>query len=345
MVQLYVVSYEIYMKLLWRLEKEAIKYKNLYIIAILSTFALTFVNLAAPKILSSITAIVELGMFEDGLRRAGRALDRAYAVLLAGSEDDDITNYFINTAFPTYREMDGIIKLLEMYDGMTMGEIMNKIDISYGRLENSIKFLLVNGDIYKEKTKGAMKYYKSISLWAPDMAYSENISKTRRYELKRMNDFINTKECYMKFTAYELNDETAHDCGRCSNCMGKPIFPEKPTHKNILRAIKFLKMNYYTIIPRKKWPSSVKIDNRNKILDSYLCQIGIALSSYRDAGWGRIVKQNKYEDNYFSDDLVKASSEILDKYISDNDISWVFYIDVAAVSEEYDHIYSEFKMK
>lgn len=59
------------MKLLWRLGKEAIKYKNLYIIAILSTFALTFVNLAAPKILSSITAIVELGMFEDGLIRIG----------------------------------------------------------------------------------------------------------------------------------------------------------------------------------------------------------------------------------------------------------------------------------
>lgn len=29
MVQLYVVSYEIYMKLLWRLGKEAIKYKRL----------------------------------------------------------------------------------------------------------------------------------------------------------------------------------------------------------------------------------------------------------------------------------------------------------------------------
>lgn len=57
------------MKLLWRLGKEAIKYKGLYIIAILSTFALTVVNLTAPKILSSMTALVEQRAKEDFMSR------------------------------------------------------------------------------------------------------------------------------------------------------------------------------------------------------------------------------------------------------------------------------------
>lgn len=57
------------MKLLWRLGKAAIKYKTLYVIAIISTFALTVVNLAAPKILSSITAIVETGVAEDSMKK------------------------------------------------------------------------------------------------------------------------------------------------------------------------------------------------------------------------------------------------------------------------------------
>jgi len=57
------------MKLLWRLGKEAIKYKALYVIAILSTFALTIVNLAAPKILSSITALVEQGIPEGAIKK------------------------------------------------------------------------------------------------------------------------------------------------------------------------------------------------------------------------------------------------------------------------------------
>lgn len=53
------------MKLLWRLGKEAIRYKALYIIAILSTFALTLINLIAPKLLSSITALVQSNNTEN----------------------------------------------------------------------------------------------------------------------------------------------------------------------------------------------------------------------------------------------------------------------------------------
>ena len=56
------------MKILWRLGKEAIRYKALYIIAILSTFCLTVVNLAAPKVLSSMTGIVARGVDGPSLK-------------------------------------------------------------------------------------------------------------------------------------------------------------------------------------------------------------------------------------------------------------------------------------
>ena len=59
------------MKMLWRLSREAIRYKTLYIIAILATLGLTLVNLAAPKVLSAMTGIVERGVGEDGMRRIG----------------------------------------------------------------------------------------------------------------------------------------------------------------------------------------------------------------------------------------------------------------------------------
>ena len=36
------------MKLLWKLSREAIRYKGLYLVAILATFGVTLVNLAAP---------------------------------------------------------------------------------------------------------------------------------------------------------------------------------------------------------------------------------------------------------------------------------------------------------
>ena len=60
------------MKLLWQLGKEAGRYKGLYVIAVLSTFALTLVNLAAPKVLSAMTAVVEQGGAADPVREIGR---------------------------------------------------------------------------------------------------------------------------------------------------------------------------------------------------------------------------------------------------------------------------------
>ncbi len=58
-------------KTLWRLSREAIRYRKLYTAAILATLALTGVNLAAPKILSAMTGIVEAGVDEEGLRAIG----------------------------------------------------------------------------------------------------------------------------------------------------------------------------------------------------------------------------------------------------------------------------------
>lgn len=55
------------MKMLWKLTKEAARYKGLYILAILSTLGLTIINLTAPKILSSMTGIVEKGVDESAL--------------------------------------------------------------------------------------------------------------------------------------------------------------------------------------------------------------------------------------------------------------------------------------
>ena len=57
------------MKTLWRLSKEAVRYRGLYILAIIATLSLTMVNLTAPKVLSSMTGIVRTGVTAEGLER------------------------------------------------------------------------------------------------------------------------------------------------------------------------------------------------------------------------------------------------------------------------------------
>lgn len=53
------------MKLLWRLAKEAKKYKWLLILGGLSTLILTLINLTAPRLLSSMTRIVQNGVTQE----------------------------------------------------------------------------------------------------------------------------------------------------------------------------------------------------------------------------------------------------------------------------------------
>ena len=59
------------MRLLWRLSQEAVRYRKLYIVAILATLGLTGVNLAAPRALSAMTGIVERGVTQEGLSSIG----------------------------------------------------------------------------------------------------------------------------------------------------------------------------------------------------------------------------------------------------------------------------------
>ncbi len=67
------------MKTLWRLSKEAVRYRGLYILAIIATFSLTMVNLTAPKVLSSMTGIVRTGVTAEGLER----IKKLTAILIA----------------------------------------------------------------------------------------------------------------------------------------------------------------------------------------------------------------------------------------------------------------------
>nr|WP_297707060.1 ABC transporter ATP-binding protein [uncultured Butyrivibrio sp.] len=57
------------MKMLLRLSREAIRYRGLYVVAIMSTLMLTVINLAAPKVLSAMTGIVSGGVDSEGMNR------------------------------------------------------------------------------------------------------------------------------------------------------------------------------------------------------------------------------------------------------------------------------------
>jgi len=56
------------MKILWRLAKEAVRYKGWLLLSILGTLSLTVVNLIAPRIMAMMTGLVAAGMTAERLK-------------------------------------------------------------------------------------------------------------------------------------------------------------------------------------------------------------------------------------------------------------------------------------
>lgn len=251
--------------------------------------------------------------------RAGRALGNSYAILLCGDEDRDIIEYFIKSAFPTYSDMVDIINVIKEVKGISINDILNKVNMKDGKLRKCLKFLEIDGAIYKENSK----YYKSAKNWNPDLNHSDKITKIRYYELEAMDKYISTKDCYMQFISRELDDPFSKKCGKCSNCLGENIFSSSVSSNNVIEAVRFIKGEFLIIEPRKKWPVGIQINEKSKIQDNHIMEKGIVLSNYGDAGWGKIVAKNKYDNGYFSDELVQASYDLLNDKIKEWDIEWI----------------------
>src|SRR6185436_15808929 len=72
--------------------------------------------------------------------RAGRAVDRAYGILLSGVEDDEIQDYFIQSAFPSSEVMSAIVEALSAND-VTMNGLLATINVSRSMAERALKLL------------------------------------------------------------------------------------------------------------------------------------------------------------------------------------------------------------
>lgn len=248
--------------------------------------------------------------------RAGRGIELAYAVLLCGEEDEHINQYFINSAFPTEKDMNIVVDFITDNPGKSISEIKGALNIRANRVDKTLKYLTVGDDIYTEYVNRKKGYYKSAKKWEPDLERSEGITAIRYKEMQDMDEFTKQKGCYMKYIAEKLDDVNAKVCGKCSNCRGL-LFDETVGAETVQRAQQFIKSKFGVIEPRKQFPDKTKIESE------FQFKGGIVLSNYADAGYGMAVQKGKYLDGYFSDELVDASVKILSEFIKNNNIEWI----------------------
>ncbi|MDD5142894.1 RecQ family ATP-dependent DNA helicase [Methanoregula sp.] len=244
--------------------------------------------------------------------RAGRSLSKAYGILFAGEEDQDIVEYFIQTAFPKEEQVVTILEELEKSDdGLSVPMIESRTNLSRSQIEKV--FNLISVDTPSPIVKEGHRYYATSMAYAIDTEKIKRLTSLRHDEWRKINDYLKSRSCLMMFLQRELEDDDATSCGRCSVCVGHPLFPEDPPEELIAKARQFLYTNQHVISPRLKWPPGISFSGENwqgRIPEELQANPGRALSSWGDGGWGEVVKAGKHA-NHFDNKLVDAMRDLI----------------------------------
>lgn len=238
--------------------------------------------------------------------RAGRNLDNAIVVLLSGREDDEIQQYFIDSAFPTEAEMTAIVDLIENSDGMKKPEILRHINMKDKRVELCLKYLQVEKVLSRDNE---LRYFRTLNKWSPNNQRSALITARRYEELRQIKEFVTFDGCLMEYISKSLDDPYAKACGKCMNCDPDfPTFDDLPLEK-IVAAQEFINKEVISIEQRRRWPYS--IDGSTVIPDEKQYRPGRTLCIYGDSGYGKMIAEDKYKNEYIRKELVDASVKLI----------------------------------
>ncbi len=241
--------------------------------------------------------------------RAGRALEKAYGILLNGDEDDEISQYFIDSAFPDPKISQKILDVLKDHGPIKTNQLLTKLNIRQSLAEKALKLLELDGAVGVEYN-GGREYFRTPNPWHPDLERIKNITQQREDELQEMQNYVTHDECLMEFLCSALDDPKASSCGICANCQGRG-FSSDVDQALAEEANAFLKSDYLLIKPRKRWPQGILPGESRIIPENRWLEEGRALCAYGDSGWGSLVIKGKYSDNYFENALVEGSADLI----------------------------------
>ena len=239
--------------------------------------------------------------------RAGRGLDAAYGVLLRGIEDPEITNFFIESAFPTPSEVQEVLTALAGEPmGLSQRQLLQAVNINYGRLDRAIKLLSLESPapIAKQGTKWQLTAARvSNSFWER----AERLTTLRYHEQAEMQEYVALDSGHMAFLINALDGDP--------EMITQPALPplsETRTDRTVLQAVEFLRRTSIPIEPRKQGIPTTR-----------RAEPGRALCYWGDAGWGNLVRSGKYQDDRFADELVTAAAHLIREWRPDPAPVWV----------------------
>jgi ATP-dependent DNA helicase RecQ len=240
--------------------------------------------------------------------RAGRAVEAAYGVLLSGEEEEDINDYFIVNAFPSRAEVQAVLDALQATrGGLSIPELAGRVNVSQGRIDKTVELLSLESPapIVKHGTKWQLTAARlGESFWQR----AERLTELRRQEQQQMREYVGLASGHMEYLIRALDGDPGNS--------GTPSLAPLPATVDpalVQEAVAFLRRTSLPIDPRRQWPAGglPRYGRSGSIPSGQRAELGKALCVWGDAGWGDLVRQGKYHDRRFSDDLVGAAAGLV----------------------------------
>lgn len=252
--------------------------------------------------------------------RAGRALEAAYGVLLSGTEETKINDYFIESAFPTRQEVAQVLAALEASDaGLSVSQLLTEVNASKGRIDKTLQLLSLESPapVIKEGPKWVRT---AAPLSAAFWERTDRLTRLRREEQGQMRDYVALESGHMEFLVDAL-DGQAQD-------FTPPDLPPLPAQieRDLLDAAnRFLRRTGFPLEPRVQWPAGglPQMDVRGRIPEDRRAEAGRFLCHWGSPGWGDDVRRGKYEDGVFPDSLVTEMARIYEEWCPEPAPTWV----------------------
>ncbi len=252
--------------------------------------------------------------------RAGRALDAAHGVLLSGVEETDITDFFIESAFPSRDEVAGVLVALQgAPDGLSINELLPLVNARRGRIDKALQLMSLESPapIVKEGSKWRLT---AANLTEAFWERADRLTALRRAEQQQMQEYVALGSGHMEYLIHALDGEV----GTHQPPSIAPL-PETFDDGIAREALTYLRRTSLPLEPRRQWPGGglPHMNVRGNIPEAFRAQPGRILCVWNDAGWGTLVRQGKSRDGHFADQLVEACAAMLRSWAPQPTPEWV----------------------
>lgn len=215
--------------------------------------------------------------------RAGRAVENADVLLMPGTEDEPIWEYFATASMPSQERATAVIDALSDVPTSTPA-LEARVNIRRTPLELLLKVLDVDGAV--RKVQGG--WVATGHPWVYDAERYERIAAERVAEQQHMLEYERTSECRMEYLQRSLDDDTAQPCGKCDNCAGV-WYPVDVAPDAAALASTTLERVGIPVEARAQWPVGSGLV-KGRIAEGERFAEGRALARLTDLGWGNTLR-------------------------------------------------------